>query len=279
MWLIKWNKNLTLTQRKPLESKLLGEIFMKYTIKKLAELAGVSTRTLRYYDQIGLLIPNEINKSNYRIYDEKNVNKLQQIMFYRSLDFSLQKIKQLMDDPNFSRLKALQEQQALLQAKQVEINNLLANISQTITDFQGEQKMTDTEKFAAFKQAQLEENETKFGKEIRQKYGSETIEKSNQKYGKLSEKDFAEMTSLEQKLISDLVDLKKNPELDSALAKEVYQTHKDWLSFTWPNYTKEAHRGLVDMYLVDERFAKYYNDQAKTDVVQLLHDVVHHYTD
>ena len=279
MWLIKWNKNLTLTQRKPLESKLLGEIFMKYTIKKLAELAGVSTRTLRYYDQIGLLIPNEINKSNYRIYDEKNVNKLQQIMFYRSLDFSLQKIKQLMDDPNFSCLKALQEQQALLQAKQVEINNLLANISQTITDFQGEQKMTDTEKFAAFKQAQLEENETKFGKEIRQKYGSETIEKSNQKYGKLSEKDFAEMTSLEQKLISDLVDLKKNPELDSALAKEVYQTHKDWLSFTWPNYTKEAHRGLVDMYLVDERFAKYYNDQAKTDVVQLLHDVVHHYTD
>jgi len=84
---------LTLTQRKALNSDLLGELFMKYTIKKLADLAGISTRTLRYYDEIDLLNPNEVNNNNYRIYNEKNVNKLQQIMFYRSLDFSLLKIK------------------------------------------------------------------------------------------------------------------------------------------------------------------------------------------
>ncbi len=66
---------------------------MDYTIKKLAEIAGISTRTLRYYDEIGLLKPYKINDSNYRIYNEKNVNKLQQIMFYRSLDFPLEKIK------------------------------------------------------------------------------------------------------------------------------------------------------------------------------------------
>lgn len=62
---------------------------MKYTIKKLAEIAGVSKRTLRYYDQIDLLKPNELNKSNYRIYNEKNVNQLQQILFYRALGFPL----------------------------------------------------------------------------------------------------------------------------------------------------------------------------------------------
>ncbi|MQS77242.1 MerR family transcriptional regulator, partial [Lactobacillus halodurans] len=94
---------------------------MKYTIKKLAELAGVSTCTLRYYDQIGLLKPEEVNKSNYRIYDEKNVNKLQQIMFYRALGFSLKKNKQLMKDPNFSGIEALNEQRRLLLARQAQI--------------------------------------------------------------------------------------------------------------------------------------------------------------
>ena len=110
---------------------------MKYTIKKLAELAGVSTRTLRYYDQIGLLKPSEVNENNYRIYDEKNVNKLQQILFYRALDFPLNRIQKLINDPNFSRLQALKEQQLLLKSKRDELESLLTNIDATIKDFQG----------------------------------------------------------------------------------------------------------------------------------------------
>jgi len=251
---------------------------MKYTIKKLAELAGISTRTLRYYDQIDLLKPNEVNENNYRIYDEKNVNKLQQIMFYRSLDFPLNKIKQLLDDPNFSRIQALTEQQQLLQAKQKEIDTLLTSIEKTIKDYRGEVKMTDTEKFEAFKQKQLSENETKFGQEIREQYGEETVKKSNQKYANLSESDFEKMKAIEKQLITDLVELKQQPDLDSKLAAKIFQEHKQWLEFAWPEYNMSAHRGLVDMYLADDRFAKYYNDKAQTPVVQLLHDVVYRYT-
>jgi len=269
---------LTLTLRKHLEYKLLGEIFMKYTIKKLAELAGISTRTLRYYDQINLLNPSEVNENNYRIYDEKNVNKLQQIMFYRSLDFPLSKIKQLLDDPSFSRLQALTDQQKLLLAKQAEINTLLTSIDKTIKDYYGEIKMTDTEKFEAFKKERLSENETKYGSEIREKYGEKTIEKSNKQFANMSEQDFDKMQTTEKNLIKNLVELKQHPDLDSELAKAVYQEHKQWLEFAWPNYSPETHRGLVDMYLADERFAKYYDDKAKTPVVQLLRDVVYHYT-
>ena len=250
---------------------------MEYTIKKLAQLADISTRTLRYYDQIGLLKPNKINKSNYRIYDEKNVNKLQQIMFYRSLDFSLAKIKQIMDDPNFSRLKALKEQQKLLLEKQIEINRLLTNIDLTIKTYDGEIKMTDTEKFKAFKK-QLAENETKFGAEIRSEYGDSAVKKSNEKFANLTENDYQEMQKLEHNLINDLVQLKRQPDLDSNLAEQVYQEHKQWLEYSWPNYTKVAHRGLVEMYLADERFSKYYDDKAKTPITQLLHDVVYRYT-
>lgn len=269
---------LTLTWRKPLEFKLLGVLFMKYTIKKLAELAGISTRTLRYYDQIDLLKPNEINKSNYRIYDEKNVDTLQQIMYYRALNFPLGKIKQLLNDPNFSRLQALEDQHQMLLDKQVEIETLLTNIDQTIKDYQGEITMTDTEKFQAFKQQQLSKNENKYGAEIREKYGEQTVQQSNQKFANLSENDFETMKKIEAQLIAYLVEFKKQPNLDSALAEKIYQAHKQWLEFTWPEYKPAAHRGLVDMYLADPRFAKYYNDKAQTDVVQLLHDVVYRYT-
>jgi len=251
---------------------------MKYSIKKLAELAGVSTRTLRYYDEIDLLKPSFINEKNYRIYNEKNVNKLQQILFYRSLDFPLHKIKKLMDEPDFSRLQALQEQRKLIIQKQAEMTALLTNIDQTINDFKGAEKMTDSEKFKAFKQEKMDENETRYGTEIRDKYGSDEISKFNLMFSNISENDYLNMKKVEKNLIDDLCEFKKEPDLKSVLAEKIYQEHKEWLRYTWPNYTKEAHRGLVDMYVADERFASYYNDKAQTEVVKLLHDVVYQYT-
>ncbi|HJF87791.1 MAG TPA: MerR family transcriptional regulator [Companilactobacillus farciminis] len=251
---------------------------MKYTIKKLAEMTGITTRTLRYYDDINLLKPSEVNENNYRIYDEKNVNKLQQILFYRSLNFPLQEIKKIMDDPNFSRIDALKQQQRLLLQEQEKINTLLTNIDLTIKDYQGEIEMTDTEKFKAFKKTKISENEAKYGMEIRQKYGSKTIEQSNQKFSKLSEVEFQQMQSVEKTLIDDLVALKQHPDLDSQLAQKIYQEHKQWLEYTWPSYTKEAHRGLVDMYISDARFGDYYDKKANMPVVQLLHDVIYEYT-
>lgn len=251
---------------------------MKYTIKKLAEMTGITTRTLRYYDDINLLKPSEVNENNYRIYDEKNVNKLQQILFYRSLNFPLQEIKKIMDDPNFSRIDALKQQQQLLLQEQEKINTLLTNIDLTIKDYQGEIEMTDTEKFTAFKKTKISENEVKYGAEIRQKYGSKTIEQSNQKFSKLSEVEFQQMQTVEKTLIDDLVALKQHPDLDSQLAQKIYQEHKQWLEYTWPSYTKEAHRGLVDMYISDARFGDYYDKKANMPVVQLLHDVIYEYT-
>lgn len=251
---------------------------MKYTIKKLADLAGVSTRTLRYYDQIGLLKPSKINDSNYRIYNEKNVNKLQQIMFYRALDFPLNRIKQLVNDPGISRLEALKEQQRLLKIKRDELDGLLTNIDVTIKDFQGEIKMTDSEKFQAFKQEKLEENERKFGQEIRENYGERTVRDANNKFANLTEEKYQEMNDLEAQLIQNLVELKKHPDLDSDLARTIFEEHKQWLTYTWSKYDKNMHRGLADMYLQDERFAKYYDDRAKTKVVKFLRDVIYQYT-
>ena len=82
---------------------------MEYTIKKLAEIAGVSARTLRYYDEIGLLKPCRINSSGYRIYGQNEVDLLQQILFYKSMDMKLEEIQNLISKPNFNIEKALRK--------------------------------------------------------------------------------------------------------------------------------------------------------------------------
>ena len=87
---------------------------MEYTVQKLAQLAGVSSRTLRYYDEIGLLKPARINSSGYRIYGSAEIDKLQQILFYRELGVELEKIKKIIHSSSFDSLKALQEHRTKL---------------------------------------------------------------------------------------------------------------------------------------------------------------------
>lgn len=251
---------------------------MKYTVKQLAKLSGVSSRTLRYYDQIDLLKPSYITEKSYRIYEEKQVDRLQQILFFRSLNFSLAKIKQIMDDDDYSELEALQQQKKLITAKRERLDFLLENIQKTIESYKGEIEMTDTEKFIAFKKDSLKQNEDLFGKEIREKYGNKTIEESNKKYEDLTEDQFKEMQKVEKQLIEDLRNFGDRLDLNSKLAERIYQEHKEWLQFSWPNYSKKAHRGLVQMYVSDGRFAKYYDDKAGQPVTKTLKTIVDYYT-
>lgn len=247
---------------------------MKYTIKQVADMSGISTRTLRYYDQIDLLKPAEHSDSGYRLYEDKELNRLQQILLYRSLGMKLEQIQSVLDDPAFHTLTALEDHQRKLEAEQEKINRLLATVKRTIQYTKGEITMTAEEKFEGFKKERLEENERLYGEEIREKYGEETIEKSNKKFMNLSEADFQEMQRIEDELFMKLEQLTETKDLDTPEAKEVYELHKKWLLYSWPNYSAEAHKGLVQMYMADERFAKYYNNRAKKEVVSLLHDAV-----
>ena len=251
---------------------------MEYTIKKLGEIAGVSTRTLRYYDQIGLLKPCRINSSGYRIYGEKEVNLLQRIMFYKSMDMKLEKIQEIIQNPNFDIEKSLIEQYELLISKREELNKLIENIEKTIAYNKGEIDMTEKDKFEGFKKEKVNINEQKYGKEIREKYGDKVVDESNKKFLNLTEEEFKLMNETENEMFKDLLKVYENGDLDSKAAKNVYENHKKWLSFSWPTYKKEAHRGLAEMYVMDERFSKYYNDKAGKEVVCLLRDIILKYT-
>ena len=250
---------------------------MEYTIKKLAELSGVSTRTLRYYDEISLLKPARINSSGYRIYGQAEVDRLQQILFYRSLDMKLEIIKLSLDETDFDFSRALEDQYQELTKKKEQINHLLLTIEKTLRYHKGEINMSDKEKFEAFKQEKLAQNEVTYGKEIREKYGKETVESSNKQWQNLSEADFEKMNQAEKDLFIALEELVETKNIHSESAKTVFEKHKEWLSYTWATYSKEAHIGLAEMYLADERFAAYYNDQVGSDATYLLTEAIKTY--
>ncbi|MDY2632479.1 MerR family transcriptional regulator [Clostridium sp.] len=250
---------------------------MEYTIKKLAEMAGISTRTLRYYDEIGLLKPCRVNSSGYRIYGEKEVDELQQILLYRSMDIKLEEIQNIISNPSFDICQSLIEHRKNLISKRNQLDQLILTVEKTIEYKKGEIVMSNKEKFEGLKKAGLEENERKYGKEIRDKYGNETVEASNKKFMNMSEEDFNKMNKIEEELFKGLLEVVRTSDLESNEAKEVYENHKKWLSFTWPSYSKEAHIGLAEMYVSDERFAKYYNDKAGKEVVNTLRDIIVRY--
>ena len=247
---------------------------MEYTIKKLSELAGVSARTLRYYDEIGLLKPCRVNSSGYRIYGKNEVDLLQQILFYKSLDMKLEDIQNIVLNQEFDINKALIKHHQQLISKRDQIDQLILTVEKTIQHKKGEIDMSDREKFEAFKKAKLEENEVKYGEEIRTKYGANTIEESNKKWMNMTEEDLNNMQEIEKEMFEALKEVIKIKDLDSDLAKKVYEKHKEWLCFSWTSYSPQAHVGLAQMYVYDERFAKYYNDRAGLEATKTLHDII-----
>ena len=154
---------------------------MEYTVQKLGQIAGISTRTLRYYDEIGILKPARINSSGYRIYGLAEVDKLQQILFYKELGLGLDAIKEIINEPSFDSLTALKEHRCKLLDKKKQLDLLIANVDKTIAVKERGITMTDSEKFAGFKQKLIIDNEKKYGQEIRTKYGDEAVDKSNKK--------------------------------------------------------------------------------------------------
>lgn len=250
---------------------------MEYTVQKLGNLTGVSTRTLRYYDEIDLLKPARKNSSGYRIYGQQEVDKLQHILFYRELGLELEQIKTIVNDPDLDYAEALEEHRKKLIAKRMQLDLLITNVEKTISTKKGESTMTDKEKFEGFKQKLVNDNEEQYGSEIRSEYGDELVDQSNAKMLKMGEEQYQEFTRLEQQVLLSLADAVKTEDPSSDAAQQTADLHRQWLGFTWPSYSKEAHRGLAEMYVADERFAAYY-DKAHPGAAQFLHDAIVIYT-
>lgn len=237
---------------------------MEYSIRELSELAGVSTRTLRYYDEIGLLKPLYVNEAGYRFYGGHEAALLQQILFYRERGFGLQQIQRILYQEDFDMLHALQEHLLELEEQRTHIDALIRVVKQTIASEKGECEMTEKEKFEAFKKELVEDNRKAYGAELLERYGAEELEASDRKLLHMSKEEYESFRSMEQRIREWLMTgVKAGLKPESEEAGELVRLHKSWLMMTWRSYSPETHKGLAAAYVEDERFRQYYDGEMQ----------------
>lgn len=251
---------------------------MRYKIHELAKLSGISTRTLRYYDEIGLLAPEMVEENGYRIYAQTQVDALQQILFYRHLGVSLEEIKKITTASDYDKTQALTQHLVALQQKKQQIEQLICNVEKTIVAQKEGRDMQDKEKFVGFQQAMIAENEEKYGTEIRQAYGDAQVNATNEKIRGMQPQQWQQAQQLSTRINETLREAFAQGDPAGMLAQEACALHRQWLCLFWKEgtYSQMAHKSLADMYMADERFRAYYDDIA-IGCAAFLRDAIYQY--
>lgn len=231
-----------------------------YTVGELAALSGVSARTLRFYEETGLLVPQRDLHNGYRRYGAADIDRLQEILLLRRLGVAVRDIAPLLSTTATERQDALGHHLAALKEERARLDALIATVERTLAEMRGDATMADAEKFEGLKRKTVEDNERRYGAEARERYGDRTVEESNRKMLNMSEKDHAAWQELEVK-IREMLEAAVRAAADPAgpEGKRVCDLHRRWLSYTWPSYSAEAHRALAEAYVADERFTAYYD--------------------
>lgn len=239
-----------------------------YKVSDIATISGVSKRTIRYYDEIALLKPSKISSNGYRFYTDKDLDRLQQILLYKNLGMSLYDISKILNDDNFDIEKSLKETLKSYKTQKNYIEDIIENIEKSLKDLKGEVEMSKEEKFdkvqdfEKYKETMLKENKAKYGEEMEQNpqiYDPEMVKYSQDKVKNMTKEEYETITNLGIELQKLLENHVNDETFDCNIAKEIYEKHKAWLVFYWGSYIPNAHRGVCDMYVYDERFKKYYD--------------------
>lgn len=245
-----------------------------YTIGELAGLSGVSVRALRFYEEEGLLTPAREAANGYRRYTSKDVDRLQEIMLLRHLGVAVRDIGPLLSTSAYERRHALSRHLVKLRAERDRLVELIKTVERTLAHLEGETDMTDTEKFEGFKHELVEDNERRYGDEARERYGDAAVDESNRKMLNMSKNDFEAWRALETEILDALAEaVREGEDPAGPLGAHVCELHRRWLGYTWPSYSPEAHRGLAEGYVADERFRAYY-DRVMPGATDWLRDAI-----
>lgn len=221
---------------------------MKKTISEIAKLSGVSVRTLHYYDEIGLLAPSlVVPETGYRYYDEDSLARLQQILFYRELDFPLKEIGEIMAASDYNKDEALKRQRELLKLKRDRLDKLIGLLD---ANLKGENEMS----FNEFDNTEIEAAKAKYAEEVKARWGGTDAYAQNQKKtAGYSDDDWKRVGDKMDELLKKFAShIGEDPE-----GSAVQTLVADWQAFITANYydcTKEILAGLGQMYIADKRF-------------------------
>lgn len=220
-------------------------IFM-FTVNEVSKIAGISVRTLQYYDKIGLLPPSGFTDSGYRLYNEDSLERLQTILLFRELEFPLKDIKKIIDNPHFDRKEALSEQIELLKLRREQIDSLISLAEKLITK---EEKFLD---YSAFDKTKLK----KYEAEAKEKWGKTSA------FGEYEAKSEGRSDENNASIAVEMMEIFKEfgkISGSSPKSEETQSLVKKLQGFITENYytcTDEILSGLGQMYVLDERFTE-----------------------
>jgi DNA-binding transcriptional MerR regulator len=243
----------------------------KYSVGKVAQLAGVTIRTLHHYGEIGLLVPSERSPAGYRLYSDADLDRLGRILYYRELGFALDAIATLLDDASIDPVEHMRRQHELLTQRLGRVQAMVAAIEKELEAMMSGINLTSEEKLAIFGQQYNKEWET----EAKERWGdTEAWRQSQSRTAHFTKDDWVRYQADTDALHSRLADgFQAGYATDSPEAMDLAEEHRQWVSLMW-DCSPEMHRGLADMYLADERFTKTYEDLAP-GLTQWLHDAIH----
>ena len=245
---------------------------MAYSIKQIADLAGVTTRTIRYYDQIGLLAPIQIGGNGYRYYDRGSLLRLQQIMFYRELDVPLQDILIIMSRPDFNPLDAMEKHRSALLNRRQRLDRLIHTIDQTIHTLKGESQMKENEIFEGFDESQYEE-------EARQRWGNTAAYAESQKrWGAYFADEKAAIKAEGQEITRRMVGGDERVRADDPQIQAAIADYMSYINRYFYAIDKTILRNLSDMWVADPRFAVNY-ERIRKGGAAFVREAVHIFCD
>lgn len=225
-------------------------------INEVAKLTGITVRTLHYYDEIGLLKPSEITATGYRIYDNQCLELLQQILFLRELDFSLNDIKDIIQNKNYNKNDALQKQKELLIKKRDRLNSLITLLNSTI---KGENDMS----FKQFDMTEIENTKKEYAKEVKERWGQTSAYAESEKKTANYDSEKWGMINEEGSSILKEFSAIRNEQCDSEKAQELIAKWQNYITKNFYKCTNKILSCLGMMYVGDQRFTENIDKNGK----------------
>ncbi|WP_442601843.1 MerR family transcriptional regulator [Paenibacillus sp. KN14-4R] len=250
---------------------------MTYKVKEVADIAGVSVRTLHHYDEIDLLTPQSVNQAGYRLYTEHELKRLQHILFFKEIGFSLEEIKRILDSPEFDQKQALLTHKELLEQKKKRLEDIIQTVNNTIEALEGGSQMSKQEMFEGFDMSAIEEHKNKYEAEAREKYGDSTMDAVNKRTNAYSKGDWSHIMGENERIYAKVIAGMDNGP-DDPMVQEAVAALRQWITTNFYDCTPEIFYGLGDLYVMDERFTANI-DKHKEGLAAFLREAMHVYCD
>jgi DNA-binding transcriptional MerR regulator len=248
---------------------------MAYTVKELAKISDVSVRTLHWYDEVGLLNPSAKGVNNYRYYEEQQLLRLQQILFFKELGFTLKDIQKLLSQNDFDNIEALNAHRKTLEGEIDRKNNLIATIDKTIQHLKGEQIMKDEELYYGFDSNRQKEYEQYLVK-YRGLAAEELLVQSKKRTAKWDKDEWDNVKNEGDEVHKALADAIENgSKPDSITVQAIIERHYRMIQKFY-DASKEVYIGLTDLYVQHSDFKKFF-DVYHPKMIEFIGEAMRYY--